>query len=92
MLKATVAGKPIDYTGFLGDAHWWFFCFVIVALNFLLLAFDPLPKLFMGDSGSYLWTACTSCKAGGARRWGKICCTSLKVHRNANYNSSGGTD
>ena len=48
MSKATTAGKPIDYAGFLADAHWWFFCFVILALNFLLLAFDPLPKLFMG--------------------------------------------
>ena len=51
------AGKPIDYTAFFADAHWWLFCFLIVALNFLLLAFDPLPKLFMGDSESYLWTA-----------------------------------
>jgi len=57
MFKGTAAGKPIGYTRFFEDAHWWLFCFLIVALNFLLLAFDPLPKLFMGDSESYLWTA-----------------------------------
>src|SRR5437899_10067927 len=51
------AGKPAGYTGFFTDAHWWLFCLLILVLNFLLLAFDPLPKLFMGDSGSYLWTA-----------------------------------
>jgi hypothetical protein len=59
MFKAAAAGKPIDYTGFFADAHWWLFCFLILALNFLLIAFDPLPKLFLGDSGSYLWTALT---------------------------------
>jgi len=36
---------------------WAFFCFSIIALKFLLFAADPLPKLYMGDSGSYLWTA-----------------------------------
>ena len=44
-------------TGFFTDAHWWLFCFLVLLLNFLFLAFDPLPKLFLGDSGSYLWTA-----------------------------------
>jgi hypothetical protein len=51
------AGPAATYTGFFTDAHWWLFCLLILALNFLLLAFDPLPKLVMGDSGSYLWTA-----------------------------------
>jgi hypothetical protein len=37
--------------------YWWLFCLFIVALNFLLLAFDPLPKVYLGDSGCYLWTA-----------------------------------
>ena len=32
---------------------------LILALKLLLLAFDPVPKLFMGDSGSYIWTALT---------------------------------
>jgi hypothetical protein len=41
----------------LRDYQWWVFCFVIICLKFLLLGLDPNPKLFMGDSGSYLWTA-----------------------------------
>jgi hypothetical protein len=57
MFKVTAAGKPVDYTRFFVDPHWWLFCLLIVTLNFLLLALDPLPQLFMGDSGSYLWTA-----------------------------------
>jgi hypothetical protein len=52
-----IAGAPASYTRFFTDAHWWLFCLLILVLNFLLLAFDPLPKLFMGDSESYLWTA-----------------------------------
>jgi hypothetical protein len=39
------------------DSYWWLFCLSIVALNFLLLALDPLPKAYLGDSGCYLWTA-----------------------------------
>jgi hypothetical protein len=38
---------------------WILFCFAILLLKILLLALDPLPKLYMGDSGSYLWTALT---------------------------------
>lgn len=64
MFKATAAGKPIGYTGFFTDGHWWLFCLLILALNFLLLAFDPLPKLFLGDSAAYLHTALS----GGAPR------------------------
>lgn len=55
--ESPAAGSPASYTGFFANAHWWLFCFLILVLNFLLLGFDPLPKLFMGDSGSYLWTA-----------------------------------
>ena len=40
-------------------SQWWFFCLLIVSLKFFLLALDPLPKMFMGDSGSYIWTAIT---------------------------------
>ena len=40
-------------------SQWWLFCLLIVSLKFFLLALDPLPKLFMGDSGSYIWTALT---------------------------------
>ncbi len=43
----------------LRDRNWWLFCLLIFALKFLLLALDPSPRLFMGDSGSYLWTALT---------------------------------
>jgi hypothetical protein len=41
------------------DPWWWIFCALILGLKLCLLAFDPLPKFFMGDSGSYLWTALT---------------------------------
>jgi hypothetical protein len=40
-----------------GNGTWWLFCLAIVALKFLLLALDPLPKFYLGDSLSYLWTA-----------------------------------
>ena len=53
------AGKPSGYTGFFTDAYWWRFCLLIFALKFSLLALDPLPKFFTGDSGSYIWTALT---------------------------------
>src|SRR5438105_13126417 len=43
----------------LSDGNWWLFCLGIVSLKFLLLAADPLRKYFLGDSGSYLWTAIT---------------------------------
>jgi hypothetical protein len=52
-----LAGAAASHTRFFTDAHWWLFCLLILVLNFLFLAFDPLPKLFMGDSESYLWTA-----------------------------------
>src|SRR5436190_21678812 len=37
--------------------RWTLFCFSIFALKFLLFAIDPIPKLYMGDYGSYIWTA-----------------------------------
>ena len=39
------------------DKRWWLFCLLLLALKIFLLAIDPWPKFFMGDSGSYLWTA-----------------------------------
>lgn len=39
------------------DAHWWLFCLAIVVLKFLLLALDSAPKLYLGDSISYIQTA-----------------------------------
>src|SRR6476660_16763 len=38
---------------------WWLFCALVLAIKLLLLWLDPTPKLFMGDSGSYIWTALT---------------------------------
>src|SRR6266567_9143488 len=39
------------------DSSWWLFCLSILALKFLVLAVDPLPKLFLGDSLVYIRTA-----------------------------------
>lgn len=36
---------------------WWFFVLLIVAVKLTVFGLDPLPRFFMGDSGSYLWTA-----------------------------------
>lgn len=36
---------------------WAFFSFSLFALKLVLFAVDPLPKLIMGDSGSYIATA-----------------------------------
>src|SRR4029453_17474709 len=41
------------------DSSWWLFCLLVLAIKILLLLLDPSPKLFMGDSGSYIWTALT---------------------------------
>ncbi|HZR06416.1 MAG TPA: hypothetical protein VFA61_11380 [Candidatus Udaeobacter sp.] len=57
MFKSPAATRLTGYSSFFVDAHWWFFCFLLVTLSFLLLALDPSPQLFLGDSGSYLWTA-----------------------------------
>jgi hypothetical protein len=38
---------------------WWAFCVLVFAIKLSLLWLDPTPKLFMGDSGSYIWTALT---------------------------------
>src|SRR5437016_2064297 len=38
-------------------SHWWLFCLLIVLLKVFLLALDPLPKMFIGDSASYIATA-----------------------------------
>jgi hypothetical protein len=37
--------------------QWWLFCLLIVLLKLFLLALDPLPKLFIGDSACYISTA-----------------------------------
>ena len=57
MFKAPAATRLTADSSFFADGHWWLFCFLILALKFLLLGLDPLPQLFMGDSESYLFTA-----------------------------------
>jgi hypothetical protein len=57
MFNTSAVRDVAGYATVFRDANWWLFCLSILALNFLLLVFDPLPKLFMGDSASYLWTA-----------------------------------
>ena len=55
--------SPASKTEGTGRFHplyrWTLFCFSIFALKLLLFAIDPVPKLYMGDSGSYIWTALT---------------------------------
>ena len=36
---------------------WWLFCVLVLAIKLLLLWLDATPKLYMGDSGSYIRTA-----------------------------------
>src|SRR4029079_8682566 len=36
---------------------WRLFCMLIFAVKLLLLWLDPTPKLYLGDSGSYIRTA-----------------------------------
>ena len=36
---------------------WLLFCALVLFTKLLLLWLDPTPKLFMGDSWSYIWTA-----------------------------------
>jgi len=36
---------------------WWLFCALVLAIKLLLLWLDPTPKLFIGDSWSYIRTA-----------------------------------
>ena len=38
---------------------WWLFCALIFAIKLLLLWLDSTPKLYMGDSSSYIHTALT---------------------------------
>jgi len=66
------------------DAYWWRFCLLIFALKFFLFALDPLPKFYLGDSGSYIWTALTgwmppdrSFLYGCVIRWSSIWTESL---------------
>src|SRR4030095_7365385 len=45
--------------GFRAANGWWAFCGGVFATKLFLLWLDPTSKLFMGDSGSYIWTGLT---------------------------------
>jgi len=54
------AARPIyANTAFPAANVWWLFSALVLALKLLLLWLDPTPRLFMGDSWSYIWTALT---------------------------------
>src|SRR5664279_1162193 len=54
----TQAGTLKSLSAFTNEAsQWWLFCLLIVSLKLFLLALDPLPKMFMGDSACYISTA-----------------------------------
>jgi hypothetical protein len=55
-MKTRVAALK-SFIGLAEANQWWFFCLLICLLKFFLLALDPLPKLFIGDSASYIATA-----------------------------------
>lgn len=45
-------------TALTNEPHkWWLLVLLILALKLVLLALDPLPKMFMGDSACYIATA-----------------------------------
>lgn len=57
-----MTARPVDAQAppsakLLRDDRWWLFCLVILCLKFIFFGIDPQPQMFMGDSGSYLWTA-----------------------------------
>jgi hypothetical protein len=56
-VSKTPGARELAYSDVFTDANWWLFCLLILALNFLLIAFDPVPKLFIGDSAAYLHSA-----------------------------------
>jgi hypothetical protein len=58
--RETVASEKASTGGLLRGARgWWLFCLLIFGLELLLLLLDPSPKLFLGDSASYIHTALT---------------------------------
>jgi hypothetical protein len=56
----SAAAQRVSLTAAFRAANpWWLFCAFVLAIKLLLLCLDPMPKLFMGDSWSYIWTALT---------------------------------
>ena len=56
-VEETTSQRSWVSAGFRAANGWWAFCVVVFATKLLLLWLDPTPKLFMGDSGAYIWTA-----------------------------------
>src|SRR5690349_14280860 len=61
-IKIEAAAAPQSIcaaTAFSAANAWWLFGALVLAIKLLLLWVDPTPRLFMGDSWSYIWTALT---------------------------------
>ncbi len=58
-IEATAPQSICAGAAFPAANAWLLFCVLIFAIKFLLLWLDPTPKLFLGDSGAYIWTALT---------------------------------
>ena len=58
-IKATAPQSISAGAGSPAAHAWWLFCVLVLAIKLLLLWLDPAPKLYLGDSGSYIWTALT---------------------------------
>ncbi len=58
-IEATATHSVGAGAAFSAPNAWWLFCALVLAIKLLLLWLDPTPKLFLGDSWSYIWTALT---------------------------------
>src|SRR5262245_36729229 len=58
-IESPAPQRALFFATFRAANAWWLFCALVVTIKLLLLWLDPMPKLFMGDSGSYIWTALT---------------------------------
>ena len=58
-IEATAPQSICAGAAFPAANAWWLFSALVLAIKLLLLWLDPTPKLFMGDSWSYIWTALT---------------------------------
>ena len=56
-IRATAPRSICDSAAFPAANAWWLFCALIFAIKLLLLWLEPTPRLFMGDSWSYVHTA-----------------------------------
>ena len=58
-IKATAPQSISAGAGSPAAHAWWLFCVLVLAIKLVLLWLDPTPKLYLGDSASYIWTALT---------------------------------